>query len=78
MTLNYVGNRQHKVRLAEIEYREGEEDKFEIVLHYLWDCGWNVDAGVMWWAGCEVEDRHEFELFKEDFKAAKSLVSGGK
>ena len=78
MTLHYVGTRQYKARLAEIEYKEGEEEKFEFVYQYLRSCGWDLDAGVMFWAGCVVENKHEYDLFKEDYDAAKKLLRSKK
>lgn len=78
MTLHYVGTRQYKVRLAEIEYREGEEEKFEAVYQHLRSCGWDLDAGVMFYACCAVEDKHEYDLLKEDYDAAKKLLRNKK
>ena len=68
MTLTYVGNRASKTRLAEFGYNDKEEQRFLEIAAKLKELGWCIDTSVENWAGCEVEDKNEFELLKSDWK----------
>ena len=37
--------------------------------------GWNIDTGVYGWAGCEVEDRDEYDELVRDYKKAKKMLT---
>lgn len=74
MTLNYVGNRAFKTRLAEFEYSEKEEKRFMKIAGFMKKEGWNIDTGVEGWAAIEVEDREQFNEVMADFKKAKKLI----
>ena len=75
MKLHYVGKRQFKARLAEMEYSEKEERRFFDIVKYLEkECGWEIDTGVYGWAAVIVDDYDEYEYFKKDFQEAKKKI----
>ena len=74
MTLNYVGNRQNKTRLAEFTYTEREEARFLRIVNRLDSLGYEVDTGVLGWAAVEVADRAEYDMLKADFQAARREI----
>lgn len=75
MTLNYVGNRQFRNRLAEFGYTENEEDTALDILAILEnDFGYDVKAGVQGWAAIRVDDRDEFNEVMKDYKEAKKML----
>ena len=74
MTLNYVGSRAFKTRLAEFGYEDKEEARFLKIIEKLEMQGWDIDASVENWAACEVENFEEFEMLKHDWQAARRAV----
>lgn len=80
MTINYIGSRsrytRRGVRLADFSYCEKEEAFAMKVFDYLRDVdGWDIDTGVFGWAGCEVEDRDEYNELVRDYKKAKKKLA---
>lgn len=74
MTINYVGGRQSKKRLAEFSYTDKEEARFYKIVDYLKGIGWEIDTGVVNWAAIEVFDKDEYEKVLADYKEAKRLI----
>lgn len=74
MTLRYVGERAFDRRLAEFNYTEKEEERFDRIAHQLEDEGYKVDSGVEFWAAIEVEDRKEFEEVKRAFQRLRREI----
>lgn len=79
MTVNYIGERNRYsnrgARMAEFSYAEKEEAFALRLFDFLRDIkGWNIDDGVIGWAGCEVEDRDEYNDLVRDYKKAKKML----
>lgn len=74
MTINYTGNRKFNTRLAEMECRENEVERFNKVVEYMESLGYPVDNGVECWAAIEVIDRDEYERVVQDYKEAKRKI----
>lgn len=74
MTINYVGSRQFKNRLAEFSYEDNEFERFMKIAAYMKELGWNIDTGVYNWAAIAVADRGEYEDVLADYKEAKRLI----
>ena len=74
MTIQYVGSRQFRMRLAEFSYTDKEEARFMKIADHLRGLGYDVDTGVENWAAIRVSDRDEYEQVLEDYKEAKKLI----
>lgn len=74
MTIKYVGNRQFKTRLAEFTYEDHEETRFEKIVEYMRNEGYDIDTGCANWAAIEVDNRDEYEQVVETYKKAKKII----
>ena len=74
MTINYVGERAWKHRLAEFSYRENETERFMKIAESLRETGYDIDTGCEGWAAIRVDDRNEYNQVVEDYRKAKRLI----
>ena len=74
MTINYVGCRAWRNRLAEFSYTEKEECRFLKIANHLRDLGYEIDTGVEGWAAIRVDDRDKYNQVVEDYRKAKRLI----
>lgn len=74
MTLNYIGSRANKERLAEFSYENKEENRFMRIAEALRREGYDIDVGVQNWAAIKVEDRAEFDKVKRDFQRLRRKI----
>ena len=80
MTISYIGARSRYtsrgIRQADFSYTEKEETLAMRVFDFLRNIkGWDIDTGVYGWAGCEVEDRDEYDELVRDYKKAKKMLT---
>ena len=77
MTINYKGmTKDYEYRIAEIEYNENENELKNRLFFFLERIkGWVVNDATEGWAYIKVEDKAEYELFKNDYKKAKKMIS---
>ena len=64
-----------KYRLAEISFDPSEWTKLERIVKLMGIKGWQIDIVTDGYASCIIEDRREYDLFMEDWKASKRCIT---
>lgn len=79
MRVRYIGSRNeycyHGQRRAEIEGREGEQHKIDLMVDLMSEeFGYEFTTGMPEWASCAVSDRDEYDEFMERWKECKKIL----